>query len=107
MDYCFSSYTLKAFREWLKTRYHSFQELNREWDTDFSSWDEVEPMTTYEVKNRERKNLAEGKLENYAPWADHREFMDITFASTLDRMRRIIRQIDPLTPVGIEGRQGN
>lgn len=62
-------------------------------------------MTTYEIKDRERKTLSEGKLENYAPWADHREFMDITFATTLDRMRQIIRQIDPSTPVGIEGAQ--
>ncbi len=105
MDYCFSPHTLRVFREWLKTLYRSIENLNREWDTNFSHWDEVEPMTTYEIKERERKALAEGRLENYAPWADHREFMDITFASTLDRMRQIIRQIDPSTPVGIEGTQ--
>lgn len=105
MDYCFSTHTLQAFREWLKTCYGSLENLNKEWDTNFSSWDEVEPMTTYEIKDREKRALAEGKLENYAPWADHREFMDITFASTLARMRKIIREIDPLTPVGIEGTQ--
>lgn len=105
MDYCFSTHTLQAFRQWLMTRYISLEKLNEEWDTDFSSWNEVQPMTTYEIKERERQALGEGRLENYAPWADHREFMDITFASTLDKMRQIIRQIDPSTPVGIEGTQ--
>ncbi|MBC7326612.1 beta-galactosidase trimerization domain-containing protein [bacterium] len=105
MDYCFSPYTLQAFREWLKGIYGSLDNLNKEWETNYASWDEVQPMTTYEIKDRERKALSEGKLENYAPWADHRAFMDITFATTLDRMRRIIREIDPDTPVGIEGTQ--
>lgn len=31
--------------------------------------------------------------------------MDLTFAQTLDRMRQIIHQLDPETPVGIEGTQ--
>lgn len=105
MDYCFSPHTLGAFREWLRVRYGSLENLNREWETNFPSWEKVEPLTTYEIKDREKKALAEGRLENYAPWADHREFMDITFASTLDRMRQIIRRIDPSTPVGIEGAQ--
>ncbi|MGC9004124.1 MAG: beta-galactosidase trimerization domain-containing protein [bacterium] len=105
MDYCFSPYTLQAFREWLKTQYGSLEALNKEWDTNFSRWDEVEPMTTYEIKEREKRDLANGRLENYAPWADHRAFMDLTFAQTLDRMRQIIHQIDPETPVGIEGAQ--
>jgi hypothetical protein len=105
MDYCFSSYTLQAFREWLKREYGSLEALNKEWETNFSSWDEVEPMTTYEIKEREKRDLESGRLENYSPWADHRAFMDLTFAQTLDRMRQIIHQLDPETPVGIEGAQ--
>ena len=105
MDYCFSSYTLQAFREWLKKEYGSLEALNKEWETNFSSWDEVEPMTTYEIKEREKRDLESGRLENYSPWADHRAFMDLTFAQTLDRMRQIIHQLDPETPVGIEGAQ--
>lgn len=67
MDYCFCEHTLRAFREWLKTQYGSLEALNREWETNFGSWDEVMPMTTYEIKEQERKALGSGQLENYAP----------------------------------------
>ncbi len=105
MDYCFSIHTLTSFRQWLGQKYSSLRELNEEWDTEFASWDEVEPMTTYEIKDRERKALKEKKLENYAPWADHREYMDTTFANTLAKLRDFIHEIDPNVPVGIEGTQ--
>ena len=105
MDYCFGPHTLREFRRWLQERYGSLEELNEEWGTKFASWDEVEPMTTYQIKERERETIAEGELENYAPWADHKEFMDLSFAQTLARLREFIRELDPNTPVGIEGTQ--
>jgi hypothetical protein len=105
MDYCFCPYTLREFRTWLQSRYSSLEALNAEWETSFSAWEDVEPMTTYEIKDRERTALANGALENYAPWADHREFMDITFASSIGRLREFVRELDNQTPVGIEGTQ--
>lgn len=105
MDYCFGPHTLAAFREWLRGRYGSVEALNQEWETAFAAWDEVTPMTTYEIKDRERAALAAGRPENYAPWADHREFMDLTFARSIDRLRGWVRELDPATPVGIEGTQ--
>ncbi len=105
MDYCFGPHTLSAFRQWLQEQYGPLDSLNQEWETDFASWDDVTPMTTYETKDREREALESGQLENYAPWADHRAFMDITFSNSLDRLRGIIRKLDSDTPVGIEGTQ--
>ncbi len=105
MDYCFCPHTLRAFRQWLQKRYGSLEALNQEWETNFRSWEEVEPMTTYEIKERERKALAQGLPENYAPWADHRAFMDLSFAQAIARMRGFIREVDPTTPVGLEGTQ--
>ena len=105
MDYCFGPHTLSEFRDWLKSEYGTLEALNAEWETQFPSWDSVMPMTTFEVKDRERAALAAGKLENYAPWSDHRAFMDLTFARTLDRFRGYIREIDDATPVGVEGTQ--
>lgn len=105
MDYCFGEHTLTAFRHWLQEQYSSVGALNHEWEMHFESWDEVMPMTTYDIKAREREALAAGQLENYAPWADHRAFMDIAFAEALDRLREFIRDLDPTTPVGIEGTQ--
>jgi len=105
MDYCFGPHTLTAFRQWLQSQYDSLDALNSEWETDFSAWDDVEPMTTYETKDRERAALKAGKLENYAPWSDHRAFMDIAFSQALDRMRGFIRELDVDTAVGVEGTQ--
>jgi len=100
MDYCFSHLTLAAFREWLRDQYGSLDRLNAQWDTSFPRWEDVVAMTTYEIKEREK---AEG--ENYSPWADHRTFMDITFADSWRQFREWVREIDPNTPVGLEGTQ--
>jgi hypothetical protein len=105
MDYCFCPHTLRAFREWLKTRYSSLAALNAEWNTQFTKWDDVTPMTTFEIKQREKTELAGHRAENFAPWADHREYMDISFARAIDRLRSMIRKYDRKTPVGIEGTQ--
>jgi hypothetical protein len=104
-DYCFCPHTLRAFREWLKTRYASIQALNAEWETAFAGWEEVVPMTTFEIKRREKAALAAKRPENYAPWADHREFMDQSFAGAIGRLRSMIHRIDEQTPVGLTGLQ--
>lgn len=105
MDYCFGPHTLREFRKWVQEQHGTLEALNQEWETGFDSWDAVMPMTTYEVKTRERAALAAGRPENYAPWADHRAFMDLTFAQSIGRLREFIREVDPNTPVGIEGAQ--
>ena len=100
MDYCFSDLTLAAFRTWLRDQYGTLDRLNAGWDTSFARWDDVVPMTTYEIKDRENAGS-----ENYSPWADHRTFMDITFAECWRQFREWVREIDPNTPVGLEGTQ--
>jgi len=42
---------------------------------------------------------------NFAPWTDFRSYMDISLARALDKLRRAAHEIDPGTPVGIEGTQ--
>ncbi|MFB3825951.1 MAG: beta-galactosidase trimerization domain-containing protein [Bryobacteraceae bacterium] len=105
MDYCYSPQTLAAFREWLKGVYGSLEALNAQWETGFESWDEVTPLTTYETKDRERAALAAGAPENYSSWNDHRAFMDLSFNSLLDRLRRVVHERDASAPVGVEGTQ--
>jgi hypothetical protein len=104
-DYCFCPHTLRAFRGWLQKQYPSLAALNAEWETKFSAWDEVTPLTTFEIKDRERQALAAGRPENYAPWADHRAFMDYSFSKALDRMRLLAHNAAPGIPVGIAGAQ--
>ena len=105
MDYCFCEYTLAAFREWLKSRYKSLDALNKEWETSFDSWDKVTPMTTWEIKVREKKALADSTPENYAPWADHREYMDDYYAKAVSRLAGVVKRSEPGALAGLEGLQ--
>jgi len=95
-DYDFGEPCLAAMRDWLKQRYGTLEALNREWETQFASWEQVAPMTAHEVKDR--KN-------NFAPWADHREFMDVTFANFFRWIRDTLREKDPRAGVGLSGTQ--
>jgi hypothetical protein len=127
-DYDFNPLTLGKFREWLKTQYPGLAALNAEWETRFGSWEEVKPFTTDQIKNRMASGdaLPRGKPDwqqlealkfepqaarqsptrwNLAPWADFRTYMDRSLARALEEMRRAAREVDPRTPVGIEGTQ--
>lgn len=127
-DYDFSPTSLAAFREWLRTRYASLDALNLQWDTSFASWEAVTPFTTDQIKQRMgsgkpgpevktdwaevravKLDLAMAEQErtcwNFAPWADHRSYMDLALARALDHFRKASHEVDPATPVGIEGTQ--
>lgn len=127
-DYDFSPAALAGFRAWLKSQYHDLAALNAEWETRFSNWVEVKPFTTDQIKNRMAGGgaMPRGKPDwqavqrihfdpagarkhptawNFAPWCDHRTYMDVSLARALSRLRETARGIDPRTPVGIEGTQ--
>ncbi len=105
MDYCFCPHTLRAFRRWLQKQYTTLEALNREWETSFSTWDDVTPLTTFEIKEREQRALSGRQPENYAPWADHRAYMDFSFSNALERLRSLVHEGNPKAPVGIAGAQ--
>ncbi len=94
-DYCFSPHCLARFREWLKRRYRSLDELNRTWQTDFSSWDEVVPLTLDEARKR----------RNAAAWGEFRTFMNDTLADFYAFVQRTIRSVDPQAKCGLSGTQ--
>ena len=133
-DYDFSATARQGFRDWLKQQYADLAALNREWNTQFATWDEVKPFTTDQIKNRlshpqgypdavnqppgqpdwqtlQRLSFdpaiasASPKRWNFAPWADFRSYMDLSLARALDRLRQTAHGLDPETPVGIEGTQ--
>src|SRR6266540_4348815 len=85
LDLCFSTHCMKAMREWLKGEYLTLTGLNKQWGTSFTSWDEVVPDDTYEAQSR----------GNYASWADHRTFMEKTYADTFEYVFGELRKIDP------------
>ncbi len=134
-DYDFSPAALDGFRAWLATQYKDLAALNAQWDTDFARWEDVRPFTTDQIKNRmaggrgagkDGAGLPRGKPDwqalqkvtfdpaearkdplrwNFSPWCDHRTYMDLVLARTLGDLRAAARELDPRTPVGIEGTQ--
>ncbi|HET8549775.1 MAG TPA: alpha-amylase family protein [Bryobacteraceae bacterium] len=96
-DFDFSDESLIPMRQWLKQRYGTLAALNREWATNFSEWDRVMPMTTDEAMKRTD--------ENYAAWADFKDWMDEAFARALKMGNDAVRSVDPDAYVGIGGGQ--
>ena len=128
-DYDFSPTALAGFRTWLKTQYGTnLAALNAQWETKFATWDEVKPFSTDRIKNRMASGdaLPRGNPDwqavqrlkfdpvtarqkptrwNFSPWCDFRTYMDLSLARTLGDLRDAARELDPRTPVGIEGTQ--
>lgn len=94
-DVGWSPEALAGFRAWLQREYPSLGALNASWGTSFASWAEVVPMTTGEAQRH----------GNYAPWSDHRVYMEREFIDALRKARDIVREIDPGAPASISGTQ--
>ena len=99
-DACFCPHCMERMRDWLKASYGDLQALNGEWDTDFGSWDEVHPLTSQEVLERR-----EAGSWNFAPWHDHRAFMNEAFARVCREYGERVRRHDPEALIGLEGTQ--
>jgi len=95
LDYDFSPAALAAFRTWLQGQYATLSALNQEWGASFATWDAVTPMTAEEVSGR----------SNYAPWADHRTFMEVSLAEFLQFMDGVLEEHDPGARLGTSGTQ--
>ncbi|HEX4950740.1 MAG TPA: beta-galactosidase, partial [Blastocatellia bacterium] len=85
LDLCFSTHCMSAMRTWLKSEYGTLAALNKQWSTSFANWDDVIPDDTYEAQAR----------GNYASWADHRTFMEKTYAECFEYVLSELRKIDP------------
>ena len=96
-DFDFSDQSLAPMREWLRTRYGTLAALNREWGTQFSSWDAVMPLTTDQAMAR--------RDDNFSAWADFKEWMDIAYARALKMGTDAVHSVDPEAYVGIGGGQ--
>ena len=86
---------LAAFRMWLRREYRTLDTLNASWGTEFRAWEHVLPMTTAQAQ----------KHGNYAPWSDHRLFMEQDYANAWTRAKALIRKEDPEARVSISGTQ--
>ncbi len=96
-DFDFSDQSLVPMRRWLQKRYGTLDALNHEWETTFPAWDAVIPPTTHEAMER--------KGDNFAAWADFKEWMDFSFEDALRMGREAIEEVDPRAYVSIGGGQ--
>jgi len=96
-DFDFSDQSLAEMRVWLKQRYGTLAALNHQWGTQFASWDLVTPDTTAEAMKR-----TDG---NFSSWADHKEWMDTSYARALQMGADAIHSVDTKAFVGICGGQ--
>ncbi|MFN7929430.1 MAG: alpha-amylase family protein [Blastocatellia bacterium] len=85
LDLCFSTHCMTAMRAWLKGEYGTLAALNQQWSTSFTNWDDVLPDDTYEAQAR----------GNYASWADHRTFMEKSYADCFAFLLSELRKLDP------------
>jgi hypothetical protein len=95
VDFDWNPHTLIEFRAWLKQQYGTLNALNQEWRTSFTDWNSVVPSTTEEAR----------KSRNFAPWADHRTFMEITFARAYQTARDAAVEGDPDAHIAVSGTQ--
>ncbi|PYV44085.1 MAG: hypothetical protein DMG06_07935, partial [Acidobacteria bacterium] len=94
-DFDWSPHALVAFRQWLKQEYGSLGALNKEWKTNHQGWEEVLPFTTEQAM----------KSGNFAPWADHRTFMETSFANAYKTVRDAVLAGDPDGHIALSGTQ--
>ena len=94
-DFDWNPHTLEDFRGWLKQQYGNLAGLNQEWRTRFADWNSVVPYTTDEAR----------KSRNFAPWADHRTFMEITFAKAYQTARDAAIEGDRDAHIAVSGTQ--
>ena len=103
LDLSFSQESLVAFREWLQRRYGSIAALNGAWGKRYNRWSDVLPESMLEAVERCNKKSRRRRREryNFAPWMDHRLFMDETFTGTLEALCEHARDLDGDTPLGL------
>jgi len=102
MDFDFSPQAVAEFQRWLERDvYGTLASLNKSWETNFKSWQDVVPMTTDDARLR----LRDGVM-NFAPWADFRAFQDDSFARVLRGGGEVLKSFQPRAKVGITGAMG-
>lgn len=96
-DFCFDPRTIRAMRDWLLQHYGSLAAINKQWGTSFERMEDVAPFTTDEM-------MAQGN-DNLSPWADHRFFMNKTFADAVRKGTDAAHDTDADAMVGLVGCQ--
>jgi len=101
-DVDWSPYARAEFARWLPIAYGTLAALNESWGTSYTAWDQAEPLPTDALRPCHGQPFP---AWNLARWADHREFMDASFADLLARLTAVANELDPAHPAGFVGGQ--
>ncbi|MEW6359587.1 MAG: beta-galactosidase [Planctomycetota bacterium] len=91
LDVCSCEHCQARYRAWLKERYKSIADLNREWGTSYASFDDAGFITYKEAREKETP----------APWVMYRRFMDWTWAEGIDWVKKHAKEGDGGLLVGM------
>jgi len=93
-ELCFSPTCVAAFHKFLASEYQTVEAMNREYGTQFKSFEGVQPVTRDEaMKNPGLQPL----------WVDYRRHMDNTWAGIFSYCAEVIQKIVPGAKTGYEG----
>jgi len=95
-EFCFSDTCKAYFRRYLQSVYKDLAALNREWETQYKRWEDVEPITLIQARKAKREGA-------FAQWADHRMCMEVLWTDIHEFDRKAIRSVDPGARIGDEG----
>ena len=95
---CQSPETMAAFRAWLRQKYETTTALNAVWGTSHQSFEDIQRAMLIEE--------AAEQTVSFAPWLDHKRFMDTAFARAHEHFADTIREQVPGAKVGWDGLLG-
>jgi len=94
-EFGFSPWGQRAFRRHLTHKYGTIDQLNREWQSDYRSFDDVSRLTAGEAKEQ----------RHVPAMIDHRAAQEMVYRDMYVYLRDEIKKYDPLAKVGAEGSQ--
>ncbi|MGC9317952.1 MAG: beta-galactosidase, partial [Armatimonadota bacterium] len=95
---CHTEWSVATFQQWLQGKYGTIAALNAAWASDYADFTEIQrPMILSEAAEQ---------TESFAPWIDHKLFMDTAFADAHERAAGFVRAQDPGAKVGWDGLLG-
>ncbi len=96
LEVCTSEFCTARYRQWLKEQYGTVDAMNREWDTSYATFEEIERMTYQEAR----------KAANPAPWIDWRTFMEHVWLDALLLTRNGVKKDYPDIRMGFSNSFG-
>lgn len=82
IQFCYCPSSLARFREWLKRKYETLENLNRAWYRTFRSWEEVDPPRF-------------GTILTYTDYIDWKEYISDKLAQDLALKAEAVRSVVP------------